>query len=287
MESAGAEAGRMTDPIAVRTLVRFVATTGASMPDQDLVAAESPLTVHVQPPDGPSRSLGLLMRTPGHDEDLALGALFAEGLIDSMAAVRAVHTRRVDDADEVTVDVTSAAAVAAMVGRGSTSTSACGLCGRLEVIALATAPALVQGTETPMVTAPTVHALPDRLRAAQAAFAETGGLHAAGVFTREGALRLVREDVGRHNAVDKVIGALLREGAVPATESLLVVSGRVAYEIVQKAARAGIPLILAVGAPTDLAVDAARAAGITLAGFVREGRFNVYTWPGRIGNYSP
>ena len=277
----------MTRPIAVRNLVRFSASTGAHAADQDLVAVESPLTVHVQPPDEPSLSLGLLMRTPGHDEDLALGALFAEGVIDSMAAVRAVRARRVGEADEVTVDVTAAAQVAAMVGRGSTSTSACGLCGRLEVIALGTAPALVQSTDTPIVTAATLHALPDRLRAAQAAFAETGGLHAAGTFSRDGVLRVVREDVGRHNAVDKVVGALLREGAVPATEAVLVVSGRVAYEIVQKATRAGIPLILAVGAPTDLAVDAARAAGITLAGFAREGRFNVYTWPGRIGVYTP
>jgi len=277
----------MTHSIAVRSLVRFHAHSGAPTPDQDLVAVESPLTVHVQPPDSPSLSLGLLMRTPGHDEDLVLGALFAEGVIDSMAAVRAVHARSVDEAEEVTVDVTAAAQIAAMVGRGSTSTSACGLCGRLEVIALATAPALVQSTDTPSVTAATLHALPDRLRASQAAFAETGGLHAAGVFTRDGILQVLREDVGRHNAVDKVVGALLRAGAIPAAEAVLVVSGRVAYEIVQKATRAGIPLILAVGAPTDLAVDAARAAGITLAGFARDDRFNVYTWPGRIGDYSP
>jgi FdhD protein len=227
------------------------------------------------------------MRTPGHDEDLALGAVFAEGLVDSMAAVRAVRTARVDDADEVTVEVTDAAHLAAMVGRGSAATSACGLCGRLETLALATAPALVQGTDTPIVTAATLHALPERLRAAQAAFAETGGLHAAGLFSRDGVLRVLREDVGRHNAVDKVIGALLREQALPAGDAILVVSGRVAYEIVQKAARGGIPVILAVGAPTDLAVDAARAAGVTLAGFAREGRFNVYTWPGRIGDFSP
>jgi len=282
----------MTRSIAVRNLVRFHADTHAPTPDQDLVAVESPLTVWVQPPDAPAQSLGLLMRTPGHDDDLALGALYAEGVIDSMAAVRAVRGQRrttgdTTDADDVTVDVTNAAHLSAIVGRGSAATSACGLCGRLEVIALAASPALAQGTDVPIVSADILHVLPDRLRASQAAFAETGGLHAAGLFGCDGTLRVVREDVGRHNAVDKLAGALLREGALPAAATILVVTGRVAYEIVQKAARCGVPVILAVGAPTDLAVDAARAAGITLAGFARQGRFNAYTWPGRIAEYSP
>ena len=283
----------MTHAISVRNLVRFHAQDGGPTPDQDLVAAESPLTVHVQPPEGPSLSLGLLMRTPGHDDDLALGALCAEGVIDTMSAVRALRSRRTtsanapDGVDEITVDVTGAAHVEGMVGRGSAPTSACGLCGRLEVLAMATSPALAQGTDTPIVSAARLHTLPNLLRAAQPAFAETGGLHAAGIFTLDGVLRVLREDVGRHNAVDKVIGALLREEALPATDAILVVSGRLAYEIVQKATRCGIPLILAVGAPTDLAVDAARAAGVTLVGFARNDRFNVYTWPGRIGDYSP
>jgi FdhD protein len=283
----------MTRPIAVRNLVRFHPHPNAPTSDQDLVAVESPLTVWVQPPDGPPQSLGLLMRTPGHDDDLALGALYAEGVIDAMTAVRAVrYQRRIDtqdthNAEAVTVDVTDAAHLSAIVGRGSAATSACGLCGRLEVIAVAASPALAQGTDVPIVSADTLHTLPDRLRASQAAFAETGGLHAAGIFGCDGTLRVVREDVGRHNAVDKLAGALLREHALPAAATILVVTGRVAYEIVQKAARCGVPVILAVGAPTDLAVDAARAAGITLAGFARQGHFNAYTWPGRIAEYSP
>lgn len=272
----------MTRPVAVRNLVRFDTASGRRTADQDLVAVESPLTVRVQPEDGPSISLGLLMRTPGHDDDLALGALLAEGVINARSAVLRVDARRIDDADEIIVHVTSQAHLGAIVGRGSASTSACGLCGRLEQLTVDASAALGATTETPMVTAAQVMAMPDVLRASQAAFADTGGLHAAGVCAPDGTLHVIREDVGRHNAVDKVAGALLRADGLPAVERVLVVSGRVAYEIVQKAARCGVPVIVAVGAPTDLAVDAARAAGITLAGFTRGGRFNAYTWPGRI-----
>lgn len=277
----------MTRPVAIRNLVRFKGHTARGRPDQDLVAVESPLTLRVQPPAGEALSLGVLMRTPGDDEDLAIGALFAEGIIQSMDDVAQVHLTIApsggDAGDVVVVDVEASATPAAAAGRGSTATSACGLCGRLEVLATEASPALSGSTDTPIVTAAALAAMPATLRAAQSAFDETGGLHAAGVCAADGTLRVVREDVGRHNAVDKVAGALLRRGQLPASADVLVVSGRVAYEIVQKAARCGVPVIVAVGAPTDLAVDAARSAGITLAGFVRDGRFNVYTWPGRVG----
>jgi FdhD protein len=289
VEGAHGAATLMSRQVAVRSLLRYADDAESrwqGSPDQDLVAVESPLTVRIQPPDADALSLGLFMRTPGHDEDLALGALFAEGVIQSHTQVRGLRTTMAppgaETGDAIVVDVTSDADISAVSGRGSTATSACGLCGRLEVLTLDDSAALAAGTNTALVTAATLSRLPERLRAAQAAFAETGGLHAAGVFTAGGDLRILREDVGRHNAVDKVAGAMLREGSLPAAGHVLVVSGRVAYEIVQKAARCGIPVILAVGAPTDLAVDAARSAGITLAGFARENRFNVYTWPDRV-----
>lgn len=268
----------MTRPVAIRAVVRQTTGSEPARSDQDLVAVEAPLTLRVQGPDGAVHSMGLLMRTPGHDEDLAVGALFSEGVITRAGEVRRV---RLSD-EEAVVEVTGGADLTAIAGRGSAATSACGLCGRLEVLQVDQAPGLTLAAERPMVSARDLAAMPAALRTAQAAFAETGGLHAAGVFTPAGALHVVREDVGRHNAVDKVAGALLREGRMPASEFVLVVSGRVAYEIVQKAARCGIPVILAVGAPTDLAVDAARSAGITLAGFARADRFNVYTWPDRV-----
>jgi FdhD protein len=153
-------------------------------------------------------------------------------------------------------------------------TSACGLCGRLDVLRIdSTTP---RGQHVASVTAALVRAIPERLRSAQRAFAETGGLHAAGLFDSQGEAIAVREDIGRHNAVDKIVGAMLDAGRLPATSGTLGLSGRVAYEIVQKAARAGIGAIVAIGAPSSLAIDACRAAGITLAGFVRDGRFNVY-----------
>jgi len=279
----------MTRPIGVRSLVRFVGgrtDTWTGSPDQDLVAAESPLTVRVQPPDGDAVSLGLFMRTPGDDEELALGALLAEGVIDRWSHVRRVQLTiappGADIGDEIVVDVSGDANLTAVSGRGSSATSACGLCGRLEVLTVDASAGLMAGTHVALVSAEHLAAMPAQLRTRQAAFAETGGLHAAALFTADGEVHVVREDVGRHNAVDKVAGALLRTSQLPAADRVLVVSGRVAYEIVQKAARCEIPVILAVGAPTDLAVDAARSAGITLAGFAKDDRFNVYTWPDRI-----
>jgi FdhD protein len=260
----------MTRPVAIRSLTRF-GHSKPPRPDQDLVAVEAPLTLLVQPPTGPVQSLGVLMRTPGADAELALGALVSEGVIS-----RASQVRRMAFADD-----TDEADLTAFAGRAGTATSACGLCGRLEVLRIDTVPGV--GPLAPVLSPSLLATLPLRLREVQPAFAETGGLHAAGVFAPDGTVVVAREDVGRHNAVDKVTGWLLQHNRLPATQAVLVVSGRVAYEIIHKAARAGLPTIVAVGAPTDLAVDAARAAGITLAGFVRDDHFNVYTWPERVG----
>jgi len=273
----------MNRPVAIRVVSRV---TGAGRThDQDLVAVEAPIALRLHPHEGEASDLGLLMRTPGHDEDLAAGVLAAEGVISRAADIAAIEVSTSaegdDSVDVLHVWVDAQADVKAISARVGTATSACGLCGRLSMRQIDRLGGPLSLT-TPLVGAGMISSLPTRLREAQHAFAQTGGLHAAGVFTAEGELVEIREDVGRHNAVDKVVGALLRRDALPARDLILAVSGRVAYEIVQKAAMGGLPMIVAVGAPTDLAVDAARACGITVVGFTRDDRFNIYTHGQRV-----
>lgn len=255
--------------------------------DQDLVAVESPLTVTISHPAAESpRVLGVLMRTPGDDEQLVLGLLHAEGVVRSRADVVSIEERAAadpvstTDGDRVHVALAPAVDAAALPGaRPLATTSACGLCGRLSVQALDLRRAPRDGAR---FSAALLAALPGRLRSGQAVFAETGGLHAAALFDAAGECLALAEDVGRHNAVDKVVGALLRSGRLPATGGVLAVSGRVAFEIVQKAAMAGVAAVVAVGAPSSLAIEAARSAGLTLVGFARDGNFNVYADEDRI-----
>jgi FdhD protein len=251
--------------------------------DQDLIAVEAPLEVIVTlEPDASGLetaplSFGLLMRTPGDDEDLARGALYTEGIVRSasdIVSVEIVAADETDRADQAHVRLARTADLDQLSTRGFSSTSACGLCGRTAMLALDRG--RPNSRHAPQLEASVIASLPARLRAGQAAFAETGGLHAAGLFTAAGEIWLLREDVGRHNAVDKVVGAALAAGRLPAAGALLVVSGRLAYEIVQKAAVAGVAAVVAVGAPSSLAVDAARATHLTLIGFARDGKFNVY-----------
>jgi FdhD protein len=234
---------------------------------RDLVAIEEPLEIRVD--GGP---LAVTMRTPGHDEELALGFLLGEGLIDGpreagptrdfAGNVVAVHGPLLRDPG----------------ARRFYTTSSCGVCGKgaLEEVAVH-APRATCG---PLIDRATLASLPDRLR--QPGFERTGGLHATGLFTAEGQLELVREDVGRHNAMDKVIGRALLDGRVPLRDRILCVSGRVAFELVQKAAVAGSAILVGVGAPTSLAIELAGDRGMTLAGFARGGRVNVYTGAERV-----
>ena len=254
--------------------------------DQDLVAVESPLTVTVSHPHATAtRSLGVLMRTPGDDDVLVLGLLHAEGVIRGMGDVASVEPHAVlnesgETGDAVHVALTSSVDVGVLPGeRPLVTTSACGLCGRLSVRALDRRGTVAEATR---FSVEMLASLPNQLRSGQAVFAETGGLHAAALFGPAGERMAIAEDVGRHNAVDKVVGALLRDGRLPATGAVLVVSGRVAFEIVQKAAMAGASALVAVGAPSSLAIDAARTAGLTLVGFARDGCFNVYAGADRI-----
>jgi FdhD protein len=288
----------MTDRVAVAPIRRMEA--GRARADQDLVAVEAPLGIQLRHPRRKRpHSLGLVMRTPGDDRDLVLGLLLAEGVIRSAADVVRISSpaprRRVASATPTpdrslneTSDVVQVHLAAhvdlrdVVTGRATMATSACGLCGRLAARGLDALAGHAMRIATPVVSAATISALPAAVRSRQAVFAETGGLHAAALFDAAGHLLQVREDVGRHNAVDKLVGAALAAGWLPARDRLLAVSGRIAFEIVQKTVMAGIPIVVAVGAPSDLAIEAARLANVTLIGFARDDRFNVYTGVQRV-----
>ena len=235
---------------------------------RDDVAVEEPLEIRV---DGVP--LAVTMRTPGHDEELALGFLLGEGLID-----RGHAAGPTDDLAVNTVEV-GGPLLREPSARSFFTSSSCGVCGKgaLEEVAVHAAAAAAG----PVVPRELLAALPDRLR--QPGFALTGGLHATGLFTPEGELLLVREDVGRHNAMDKVIGRALLDGLVPLHPNVLCVSGRLSFELVQKAAVAGVPILVGVGAPTSLAVRLADDRAMTLCGFARGDRVNVYTGVDRVG----
>jgi FdhD protein len=234
---------------------------------EDAVAVEEPLEIRV---DG--TPLAVTMRTPGHDEELALGFLYGESLID--AARRAGPT---EDFAANTVEVEGPLRRDPARRRFYT-TSSCGVCGKgaLEELAVESSPP----PPGPTVSRELLAGLPDLLE--QPGFERTGGLHATGLFAPDGRLLLAREDVGRHNAMDKVIGRALLDGLVPVGERILCVSGRLSFELVQKAAVAGAPILVGVGAPSSLAVSLAEDRGMTLAGFARDTRVNVYTHPGRV-----
>jgi FdhD protein len=234
---------------------------------EDEVAVEEPLEIRV---DG--APLSVTMRTPGHDEELALGFLFGEGLIDGPRAAALppdLAANTVEVAGPLARDVAA---------RSFYTSSSCGVCGKgaLEEVAVHSEPA----APGPVLPRDLLADLPERLR--QPTFARTGGLHATGLFTPDGELVCVREDVGRHNAMDKVVGWALGEGIVPLHPHVLCVSGRLSFELVQKAAVAGAPVLVGVGAPTSLAVRLADDRGLTLCGFARRGRVNVYTGEERV-----
>ena len=261
-------------------VVRF--RDGHRVDDVDHAATEEPLEVRLN-----GRAFAVIMRTPGHDRELTAGFLLSERVIRSADDLGAIeHCRdRVgpDDHPENVVNVTLAADVNGLLEgrRAITTTSACGLCGRQTIESLKSDVAALRFDG---VTAPphAITAMPQRLREAQSTFDATGGLHAAALFSADGTIDAVAEDVGRHNAVDKVIGRMLMLDRLPLSNRFLFVSGRTSFEIVQKALFAGIPLVASVSAPSSLAIDLAREAGVTLVGFVRGPAFNVYAHEERI-----
>jgi FdhD protein len=257
----------------------------------DVLAAEEPLEIRIG--YGPTanrqhRTVAVTMRTPGHDFELAAGFLLTEGMIsrrDELYGVIYCPDVAKEEERENVVRAELAPAVAVDLPRMERhfyTSSSCGVCGKTSIDAVHAASCPVLPTDGPYVAAEVLHQLPERQRAAQALFEQTGGLHAAALFSPEGELLLLREDVGRHNALDKVIGAALLQGSLPLHRHVLLVSGRVSFELVQKAAVAGIAVLAAVGAPSSLAVQAAQNFGMTVCGFLRQERFNIYCGEWRI-----
>ena len=268
-------------PTTMSARVRVVRAGGAGQGARgDHVVVEEPLRVHLTH-RGVQTLLGSTMRTPGHDLELAVGLAVGEGIVrtrDDVVTVRPCRDGSGPQMDDVTVVVRDEVDVdLESLGRVSRPTSACGLCGRDEIEQIiAVAPPVRREVHLDLDV---LTSLPDRMRERQNVFERTGGLHAAALATASGDLLVVREDVGRHNAVDKAIGHAFLDGLVP---DVLVTSGRAGFEIVQKAAMAGIPVVVTVSAPTSLSVDMARRADLTLAAFVRDGRCNLYSREDRV-----
>lgn len=270
--------------------IEIIKITGAqSKVNPDLIAAEEPLEIRLgfgPLGDREQRSLSVTMRTPGHDYELAVGFLFTEGVINSFSEIESIkycedvgrqeekeNVVRVELKPDVKLDFEK-------FSRNFYTTSSCGVCGKSSIESVQVNCAKL--TDNLRVSPGVIHALSSKLRAAQQVFEYTGGLHAVGLFDTDGSLEILREDVGRHNAMDKIIGACLFKNEVPLSNKMVMVSGRGSFELVQKAVRAGAPLMAAVGAPSSLAVSLANDMGMTLLGFVRDNSFNVYSGKERI-----
>jgi FdhD protein len=269
-------------PVEEVMVTAVVGSTRQERPDK--VAGEEPLEIRIGGPGQDAEPVAVTMRTPGHDFELAVGFLLGEGLLESPADVRAVKYCDLAEDDpqryNVVTVMTRRPVDTGGRTRAVTVSASCGVCGTTSLDQLRDrCPAVPEGGP---ISAELLTTLPARLRDRQRVFDQTGGLHAAGIFARSGVMLATREDIGRHNAVDKLAGWAALNGKLPLGTAVLVVSGRVSFEIVQKAAVAGIPTIAAVSAPSSLAVATARALGMTLAGFVRDGRANLYSAAWRV-----
>ena len=281
----------------LRVLVSRVGSDESCEAKTDALAVEEPLEIRLGFRDGTHRAVSVTMRSPGNDGELTAGFLFAEGILNrpeqiakirhcglkigkassgiARAAALNSNTIRVDLAENLDIDLKR-------LERNFYTTSSCGVCGKASIDALATG--VKRLVDDMRVSRDVIHGLPAKLRQAQDVFEETGGLHASALFDADGNLDIVREDVGRHNALDKVIGAKFLDRQIPLSDRILLVSGRASFELVQKALMAGIPILAAVGAPSSLAVELAAEYGMTLVGFVRDERFNIYCGGNRIRN---
>jgi FdhD protein len=258
--------------------------------ENDLLAVEEPLEIRLgflEKGKQTHKAISITMRTPGNDFELAAGFLFTEGILKEKNQIKAIkhcgkfpnnqNTVRIDLSEGTSVDLKK-------LERNFYTTSSCGVCGKSSLEALATGAKPIEKKDFPKTSSTIIHKLPEKLIKKQIVFGETGGLHAAALFETDGNLIELREDVGRHNAVDKLIGKQFLEDSLPLNDKILFLSGRASFELIQKAVMAQIPVIAAVGAPSSLAVEAAKEFGITLLGFVRDGRFNIYTNEFRVLN---
>lgn len=257
---------------------------------KDRIVVEEPMEIRIRQANQEADiRLNVTMRTPGHDFELTAGFLYAEGIVEDAASIGQLshclealdrqalqgNTVRVRLAQGVKLSITH-------LQRHFASTSSCGVCGKDSIEALAHMPLPTLPPDVPQIDAATLLQLPGRLHDAQPLFAQTGGIHAAGLFNQEGELLSIREDIGRHNALDKLIGQQLLAQELPLVEHVVLLSSRIGFEMVQKAIRAGVPVLAAIGAPSSLAIELAESYGVTLIGFLREERFNIYTHPQRI-----
>jgi len=251
-----------------------------------MLAVEEPLEIRLISGAGNARSnkpISVTMRTPGHDDELAVGFLFTEGIIRHADDVRSVKAGLDAQGNSIVVELDpSAQPVLQGLERNFYTTSSCGVCGKASVDAVRVTSSFSAADSKLTVSSALLHALQEKLRGHQKVFDVTGGLHASALFDAKGELLTVREDVGRHNALDKQIGAAFLKKQVPLSQHILLLSGRISFELVQKASMAGIPIVVAIGAPSTLAVSVAEACGITLVGFLRENRYTVYCGQQRV-----
>lgn len=283
-----------------KTAVRRTTADGEHIDVDDVLAIEEPLEIRLGLPDGTHKAISITMRTPGDDAELAAGFLFTEGIISSPEQIKQIRhcglkigkakgtVERASALNSNTILVDLAAGVEVDIKkleRHFYTNSSCGVCGKSSIEALSSSAGSLADVDI-RVASELIYHLPERLRQEQVLFERTGGLHASALFTADGELDIVREDVGRHNALDKVIGRKFVDGATPLSDRILLLSGRISFELVQKALVAGIPMVAAVGAPSSLAVELATEYGMTLIGFVRDERFNIYCGETRIVSVS-
>jgi len=270
------------------TIIHRFAANNSIKTETDALAVEEPLEIRLGFRESNKqihRAVSITMRTPGDDFQLAAGFLFTEGILQSKNQIQSIKHCGKFPAQQNTVRIDLQANVEVnlkKLERNFYTTSSCGVCGKSSIEALATGACPISDKNFPKVSANIIHELPNKLREAQTVFDKTGGLHAAALFETDGTLLALREDVGRHNAVDKIIGAQFLADNLPLDDKILFLSGRASFELLQKAVMAKIPIICAVGAPSSLAVEAAKNFNVTLLGFVRNSRFNFYNGSERM-----